>query len=536
MTRLRFTRYALLSLTTLGCASAPPPAPEAPKSAAEGTAATVDKNVANKQEPPASGPRREVRFPEITRAQTASGLEWNSVELRELPVVQIRLVVRSGSATDPDELPGLAQLTAAMLKEGTAKRSSAKLAEAVDFLGAHLSVGSDADSVVIDMHVLSEHFQEALDLVAEIATKPAFDQKELEKLRKRELARLQLRTQSPHFLAAREFSKALYGDHPYSHVDTTPAVVRKVKRSDLSQWHKRHFAPNNAFLVVAGNVPAAEVQRATDEAFARWAKAKVPATAETAPPARESREVILVDRPKSVQSVIYYGNLALPRNHPDYVPLLVANQVLGGSAASRLFMDLREKRSLTYGAYSDVDDRVLVAPFNAFASVRNEVTSEAMAAFSEHLERIVREAPSQQELADAKSYLVDRFPLRIDTPDKIAALVAQQRLYGLPDDYWDRFGEQIERVTPEAAHEAAKNYIRPDRGVIVVVGEAAAVKPALESYGAITVVDVEGELIVKSGAQGASAGAAPPAAAAQGATAGAGETSGAKASPDTKEK
>jgi predicted Zn-dependent peptidase len=220
--------------------------------------------------------------------------------------------------------------------------------------------------------------------------------------------------------------------------------------------------------------------------------------------------VILVDRPKSVQSVIYYGNLALPRAHPDFIPLLVANQVLGGSAASRLFMDLREKRSLTYGAYSDVDDRVQVGPFNAFASVRNEVTAQAMAAFSEHLDRIVREAPSDRELADAKRYLVDRLPLRIETPDKIAGLVSQLRLYGLPDDYWDTFGPQIERVTPEAALSAAQKYIRPAKSIIVVVGEAAAVKTALDGYGAITVVDVEGELVVKAATPSAGAQSAPP--------------------------
>jgi zinc protease len=493
-----------------GCATAPPPAPEQPRPA-DGTQVTVEKTAARKEAPPPSGPRRDVRFPAIARAQTATGLELNSVQMRELPVVRVRLVVRSGSATDPAGLPGVAQLTAAMLKEGTAKRTSAKLAEAVDFLGARLHVGSDNDSVVIDMHALSEHFPQALEIIAEIAQKPAFAQSELDKLRKRELSRLQLQTQSPQYLAAREFNKALYGEHPYAHVDTTPDVVRKVKRTDLIEWHKRHFAPNNAFLVVVGNVSPDEVQSAAGKAFAGWAKVNVPEPARAEPPAREKREVILVDRPKSVQSVIYYGNLALPRGSADFIPLLVANQVLGGSAAARLFMDLREKRSLTYGAYSSVDDRVQVGPFHAYASVRNEVTSEAMAAFNEHLERIAREAPSAAELADAKRYLVDRFPLRIETPAKIASLVAQQRLYGLPDDYWDRFGEEIERITPQAALEAAKSYIHPDRGLIVVVGEAAAVKPALEAYGPITVVDVEGELVVKSPAPGAAASAAPSA-------------------------
>jgi zinc protease len=493
----RARRLLCLSALLFACAGSQPPAPVTPtpqpvEGAQPGSAAA-----APKVPPPASGPRREVRFPEMTRATTQGGLELDSVELKSLPVVQIKLVIRSGSASDPEKLPGLAQLTASMLKEGTTRQSSAKLAEAVDFLGASLSVGNDEDSVVIDMHALSEHFPQALALVAEIAQKPAFSQAELDKLKKRELSRLQLRSQSPHFLASREFHKGLYGTHPYSHIDTTPEVVKRVKRTDLVQWHKQHFAPNNAFLVVVGNVSPAEVKAAADKAFAGWPKQNVPALKESAPPARGAREVVLVDRPKSVQSVIYIGNLALPRNHPDYIPLLVANQVLGGSAASRLFMDLREKRSLTYGAYSDIDERVQVGPFNAFASVRNEVTAEAMAAFTEHLERIVREPASAAELADAKRYLVDRFPLRIETPDKIAALVAELRIYGLPDDYWDTFGDQIERVTPEAALAAAQKYVRPLESLIVVVGEATAVRPALERYGAVTVVDTDGGIVVK---------------------------------------
>ncbi len=460
---------------------------------------------APKQPPPASGPRREVRFPKIEHAQTASGLALDTVALQSLPVVQIKLVVRSGSASDPEKLPGLAQLTAAMLKEGTTTKSSAKLAEAVDFLGAQLNVGNDEDSVVIDVHALSEHFPEALALVAEIAQKPAFSQAELDKLKKRELSRLQLRSQSPHFLAAREFNKGLYGSHPYAHVDTTPDVVKRVKRTDLSQWHKKHFAPNNAFLLVVGNVTPDQVKAAADRAFAGWAKQDVPKVASSTPPARTTREVVLVDRPKSVQSVIYVGNLALPRNDPDYIPLLVANQVLGGSAASRLFMDLREKRSLTYGAYSDINESLQIGPFSAFASVRNEVTAEAMAAFTEHLDRIVREPASDAELADAKRYLVDRFPLRIDTPDKIAALLAELRLYGLPDDYWDTFGDKIEQVTPQAALKAAQKYIQPSQSLIVVVGEGTAVRPALERYGAVTVVDTEGSVVVKPAAPAAAA-------------------------------
>ena len=284
----------------------------------------------------------------------------------------------------------------------------------------------------------------------------------------------------------------------------------RLKRADLTLWHKQHFAPNNAFLIVAGDVTPEKVAESAEHAFSGWAKRSVAPLVYPAPPTRGEREVILVDRVPSVQSVIYYGNLALQRNAPDYVPLLVANQVLGGSAASRLFMDLREKRSLTYGAYSSVGERVALAPFIASAAVRNEVTGAAMQAFDEHLKRIVAEPPAADELANAKHYLIDRFPLRIETADKIASLVADLRTYNLPDDYWDHFDEQIAQVTPEQALAAAQKYITPAHAAIVVVGEAQVTKPALEAYGPATVVDPAGKLVVRSEAAAATAPPATP--------------------------
>lgn len=467
-----------------------------------------------REEPPPSGEIRDVRFPPIARATIASGLELNTVELHQLPVVYVRLVVNSGGETDPANLPGLAQLVAAMLEEGTRTRSSAELAETVEFLGADLSAASDEENVYVMMRALRDHLDEALEIVADVAMNPAFSNTELRKLKKRELDRLALMANDPGFLSSREFYKALYGDHPYARVDTTPEAVRRVSRTDLSRWHRTHFVPNNAFLVVTGDVTPDQVKTAAERAFGRWRPGTVPEPTYAEPPARDGRTVIVVDRPESVQSVISIGNLAVPRSSPDYVPLLVANQVLGGSAASRLFMDLRERRSLTYGAYSGVGERVQVAPFRARAAVRNEVTSEAMTAFFEHLQRITTEAPPEEELAAAKRYLVDSFPLQIDTPGKIADLVAELRIFGLPDEYWDQYRSSVRAIAPNEALTAARQHILPDRALVVVVGRAADVVPVLRQYGPVQVVDTQGRPVQEPAPAAAAAGAAatPPAA------------------------
>jgi predicted Zn-dependent peptidase len=484
----------LVALGAAGCGGSHqvPPAEIPPPEAEPQAAAEIE--APPREAPPPSGPRRDVTFPAVARTTLANGLEVNTAEWHELPIVYLRLVVRSGSETDPADLPGLASLVADMLEEGTRHRSSAELAEAVEFLGADISTSADSENVVIAFRAMRDQLPEAMRLVAEVATQPAFRQDELDKLKRRELDRLALSARNPIWLVRREFYKRLYGSHPYAHVDTTEEAVRRVKRTDLQRWHRANFVPSNAFLVVTGDVTPDDVQRAATEAFGGWRGRTVPAAPRPAPPARESREIVVVDRPGSAQSVIVAGNLAIDRDDPEWIPLEVANQVLGGSAASRLFMDLRERRSLTYGAYSAVHPRIDVGPFVVSTSVRTEVTNQAVDAIFEHLDRIVAEAPSEGEIHSAESFLADSFPLRIDTPGNIAQLVAELRTFGLPDDYYDTYRTRVQAVTPEDALTAAQASIHPAKALVVIVGEASAFAESLRALGPVTVVNATGEV------------------------------------------
>ena len=447
-----------------------------------------------KQPPPESGPARDIAFPPIQRATLNNGLELNTVEWHQLPVVYLRLVVKSGAETDPAELQGLSNLVAQMLEEGTRRRNSAQLAEHIEFLGADLWTQADEENVHLVFRALSEHLDEAMSILAEVATQPAFRQDELMKLKRRENDRLALMSKRPNFLARRAFYREIYGDHPYGRVDTTTEVIQRVRRTDMLRWHRQHFVPGNSFLVAVGDVTPAQVQTAAERAFGSW-RGNAPNAVTPEPPARrEAREIVVVDRPGAVQSVILLGNLGIERRHDDYVDFLVANQVLGGSAASRLFMDLRERRSLTYGAYSAVGERVRIAPFVAWAAVRTDVTGQAMDAFFENLGRITSEAPPPDELVNAQRYLSDSFPLQIDTPGKIAGMVADLRVFGLPDDYWDGFRTSIGQVTPDEALAAARTHIRPDKMLVLVVGEAAAVVETLRRWGPVRVLDEDGQV------------------------------------------
>lgn len=490
--RLVLTASSLSAvLAFVACGGATTPAPVA---APEPTPAPEPAPVAEapREAPPESGPARDIAFPPIERVTLANGLELNTVTSSQLPVVYLRLVVRSGAETDPANLPGLASLVADMLKEGTRRRSSAELAESIEFLGADLWTSADEENVHLVFRALSDQLDEAMALLAEVATQPAFAQGELDKLRRRELDRLSLQTKQPNYLARRALYQRLYGDHPYARMDTNPAALRAIKRTDLQRWHRAHFVPGNAFVVAVGDVTPEQVQQSAERAFGRW-RGTTPAARELpALPERARREVVLVDRPGAVQSVILLGNAGVARRDEGWVPLMVANQVLGGSAASRLFMDLRERRSLTYGAYSQVGERVGVAPFVAWAAVRTEVTAEAMNAFFENLGMITSAEPSPQELQNAQRYLSDSFPLQIDTPGKISGLVADLRIFGLPDDYWESYRTNIRAVTTAEALAAAQAHIRPPEMLVVVVGDAAQIAADLRAFGPVVVVDESG--------------------------------------------
>jgi zinc protease len=455
-------------------------------------------------EAPPSGPARDVHLPPIARTQLANGLEINTVRAGTLPVVYVQLVIRSGLASDPPDLPGLSLLVANMLKEGTRRRTSAELAEAIEHLGADLSITNNQESIAIQIRALAEHLDTAMGLIAEMAITPRFDEQELRRLRQRELDRLRIVYADPSQLARREFYRAIYAGHPYRHVDATAEGLQRARRQDLVAWHRDRFVPNNAFLVVAGDVTPERVRASAERAFGRWRPREVAPVQFPELPARSSRDVIVVHRPSSEQSVIAIGNLAIPRNHPDWVPLAVANQVLGGSAASRLFMDLRERRSLTYGAYSGIDELPHIAPFRARAAVGRDPrqpdvdrTAAAMEAFLEHLERIVREQPSAEEVDAARRFLADSFPLQIEHAGRIAQMVSDLRLYGLADDYWDTYRSEIRSVTPEAVLAAARAHIHPESALIVVVADAEAVAQPLRRWGPVRVIHSSGEEIAR---------------------------------------
>jgi predicted Zn-dependent peptidase len=412
----------------------------------------------------------------------SNGLKVVVVEQRRLPLVSFRLAFRSGEINDPKDSIGLTSATTHLLSQGTETRSSRELAEAVERLGASLSASSSADNTVVSASALTIYRADILKLMAEMVLTPTFPENEIALYKQNTIENLKFQRSQPGFLADEQISRILYGAHPYAIVSPGEKDVEKLARELLVNHHRRIFVPNNATLIVVGDVDKDSLISELETLFGEWQPGDVETPEFAALPARSETTLTIVDRKGSAQSNIVLSNLAIKRNHPDYFPLLVMNQILGAGASSRLFMNLREEKGYTYGAYSSLDARRLAGAFEATAEVRTPVTGDSLKEFFYELNRIRDEAVAAEELQDAKNFLTGVFPIRAETQEGLTNLIVQQQLYDLPADYLQTYRDNVDAVTIEEVRRAANQYITPDKIALVIVGDAEEVLPQAKSY------------------------------------------------------
>jgi predicted Zn-dependent peptidase len=402
----------------------------------------------------------------------ANGLKVVVFEQRRLPLVSFRLAFRSGEINDPSDFTGLTSATTHLLSQGTAARSSREIAEAVERLGASLGAASSSDNTIVSASTLTLYKSEVLKLLAEMVLTPTFPENELALYKQNTIEHLKFQRSQPGFLADEQVSRILYGAHPYAIVSPVETDVEKLAREHLVNHHRRLFIPNNATMIVVGDVDKDELVRELETLFGAWEQGTVEALEFGTPPERNETTLTIVDRQGSAQSNIVLSNVAIKRNHPDYFPLLVMNQILGAGASSRLFMNLREEKGYTYGAYSSLDARRLAGAFEATAEVRTPVTGDSLKEFFYELNRVRDEAVSEEELQDAKNFLTGVFPIRAETQEGLTNLIVQQQLYDLPADYLQTYRDNVNAVLLEAVQRVANQYITTDKMAIVIVGDA----------------------------------------------------------------
>ncbi len=422
-----------------------------------------------------------------------NGLKVVILSDRRLPLVSYRLAFLSGDAGDPENQVGLTSAMASMLTEGTAKYSSRELAEKIERLGASLSANASEDFMVIAGSSLSIYGSDVLQLIAEITFRASFPESELDLYKRNTIENLKFQRSQPGFLANEQVARKLYGEHPYSRISPTADDIEGLSRDLLADFYASRLLPNNAIFIAVGDIERDELLSEIKEQFGSWQSGDIAASAVPAPPARNERSLTIVDRPGSAQSNIVLANLAFERNNPDYFAAIVMNQILGAGASSRVFMNLREEKGYTYGAYTRLDAKRLAGDFEATAEVRTAVTGDSLREFFYELERIRTDLVSEQELADAKNFLTGVFPIRAETQEGLTNLIVNQHLYELADDYLQTYRENIESVTREDVQAVANKYIHPEHFAIVVVGDAKEVLGQARDYaGKIDVLDTEG--------------------------------------------
>lgn len=435
-----------------------------------------------------------VRLPRPREMKLKNGLEILLLEDHRVPTFSMQMVIRSGGLADPPEHRGLAQFTAALLREGTKRRTSREIAEQVDALGATLTATSGLSSLtsVVSVSGLVENLEAILDLFADVIRYPTFPPEEVERYKARTLAQLQLLRSQPDFLARERFQRVIYGDHPAGWVVPPVESIQKLTSEALARFHAAHYRPNNALLAVVGDLTLSELRPQIERFFGDWEPASAPRPA--VPPVAETsaRKIHLIHRPGSVQTVLQLGTLGITRTDPDYFALLVANRILGEGPASRLFLNLREEKGYTYGAYSSFTGSTFRGTWEAGAAVRTEVTEGAMREFLRELQRLREEEVSAEELENAKRALIGRFALSLERPQELLQNVITQKIYGLPPDYWDTYPQRVSAITASDVQRVARKYLDLARLQIVAVGDAQRVREVLAQYGEVEVLDAEG--------------------------------------------
>ncbi len=431
--------------------------------------------------PPKPGPLSAMVLPKPTVFTLPNGLTVYVVERHELPIVSAELVMLAGSAGNPADRPGLAGLTAAMLTEGTTKRSAEEIANAASLLGSDLESRSGSDSARLDISLLSRNIGPGLELIADSAEHPAFPAADLERVRANRVTALLQQQDNPIQLGMRAGSLNLFGSqNPYGYDALgTAGSLHSITRDEVVNFHAGHYGPRNSLLEFTGDVTPGEARKLAEEAFGSWSSSAAQAAVPAAP-ASPSRKILIVDKPGSPQTALLAFGVGMDRKSPDYPAATVMNTMLGGLFSSRINMNLREEHGYTYGAFSFYRFYRGTGPFIAGAQVRQDVTAPAAEQLFKELDGIHTRPLTDAELRMAKDSIIRSLPGNFESALGVNGQLEDLWLYGLPQDYYTKLPAQVEGVTSAEAQAAAAKYVHPENMLVIAVGDKAKIEAGLK--------------------------------------------------------
>jgi zinc protease len=444
--------------------------------------------------PPLS-PERPVIWPKRTKARLANGLEVVLAESHTIPKFHGELFFRTGNAAVAHRAPGLAEMTATVLRTGTANRASRQIEEDLRSLGADLSSSASSDNSGISFAGLSELAEPLLQLVNELATQAAFPEPEFERERRQKLEEVKLERTQPGFLASERLRKVLFGAHPYARVSPSEQQVADYKRDDLTTVYHEFYTPENALLLLVGDFDSSAMLKTIEKVFGTWSGKKPQTPAAASPPNPRGRHVQLVHVPGAVQAQILAGTHAITRKHPDWVKLALTNSLYGGAFNSRLVMNIREDKGYTYSPRSGVTALRQYGYFSVSAAVRNDVVAASLTEIFYELDKLRSLPVPEPELADARNYLSGVFSMGLATQEGLLSQLAVVALNDLPDDYLETFRDRVRALTSDDLLSTARKYLDSPNMQIVVVGDRTQIESQAALFGDLEVFDAQGNAL-----------------------------------------
>jgi zinc protease len=432
---------------------------------------------------PVSNEVLKVKLPRPVERQLPNGMKLLVVESHRVPSISLNINLPTGDLRNPPDLPGVAHATAALIRLGTKTLNSKEIAEKLAELGASLNVSSGEDSGTIYLSALTENFDAALALLADILLHPSFPQDEFDKWKTREKAMLEQMKSQPGMLGMEQMYKVLYPADGRRYVRPTLAALDKMTRQDLIDHYQKYYVPSGQWAGIAGDITPRDAAAKLEKAFGEWKGGPIAKDKMPMPEPIAEKKVFLIPRPNSVQTFLIITNHAIDRNSPDYIQCQVMNRVLGSGPSSRLFRTIREEKGYTYGINSGFGASRVINFFAMSTSVRTDVTEPALSDVLKEF-RTIRDTPVPSgELADAKSAIVASFVLGLERSSSVLDRWMEQREYGFPEDYWDTYSQKVMAVTAEDVQAAAKKYVPVDNAQIIAVGDAAKIAELMKKFG-----------------------------------------------------
>jgi zinc protease len=440
---------------------------------------------------PSLGPERPVVWPARTYRKLANGLEVVLVESHTIPKFTGELYFRSGNAAGVAKAPGLAEITATVVRTGTEARSSRQIEEDLRRMGADVGTSAGADTSAIGFNGMVEFSADLLKLVAELAQQASFPEDEFERERRQMIEGLRIARTTPSFLANERMRRVLFGAHPYAIIAPTETQVKAYRREQLADFYRTHYRPGNALLIAVGDFAAPQMMEQIDRIFGSWKPAEVPALSAPPPPELRGRQVHFVHLPESVQTQVLVANHAITRTHPDWLRLALANSIYGGAFNSRLIINIREQKGYTYSPRSGVHALRQHGYFSVNAAVRNDVVAATLTEIFYEIDRMRSLPVPEDELTDARTYMSGVFSLGLATQEGLASQLSNVYLYDLPEDYLETYRQRVRALTAPDVLAAARAYFDSPDAQIIIVGDRGQVADQARLFGRVTEYNAE---------------------------------------------